>query len=217
MVLFYNLMGPPSYMRSFVDRKVVKRRMTIHDHSTENNDISIQFLYFTSRNTQYTQRHNTVQISCTEEKTMLFTLHWIHRVDWSIYRVPQNAAGCDCCWQASSRYGQANVFHVLFKTRGPLLVLGRLWNIFTNGHFLQCALKHRAQPRCWRDRTARPLYKMLIDTADWHSARVTKKKMYITCTNTNATYILLWENCCYTLLQECNHDHTWHIATVQLL
>jgi hypothetical protein len=21
----------------------------------------------------------------------------------------------------------------------------------------------------------------------------------------------------YTLLQDCNHDHTWHIATVQLL
>jgi len=61
MVLFYNLMGPPSYMRSVVDRKVVKRRMTIHDHRTENNDISIQFLYFTSRNTQYTQRHDTVK------------------------------------------------------------------------------------------------------------------------------------------------------------
>ena len=59
MVLFYNLMGPPLYMRSVVDRKVVKRHMTIHDHSTENNYISIQFLYFTSRNTQYTQRHDS--------------------------------------------------------------------------------------------------------------------------------------------------------------
>ena len=123
MVLFYNLMGPPSYMRSIVDRKVVKRRMTIHDHSTENNDLSIQFLYFTSRNTQYTQRHNTVQISCTEEKTTPFTLHWIHRVDRSIYRVPQNAAGCHRCWQVSSRYGQAKVFHVSFITRGPQLVV----------------------------------------------------------------------------------------------
>ena len=46
-------------MRSVVDRKVVKRHMTIHDHSTENNYISIQFLYFTSRNTQYTQRHDS--------------------------------------------------------------------------------------------------------------------------------------------------------------
>jgi len=53
MVLFYNLMEPPSYMRSVVDRNVAMRRMTVHDHNTENNDISIQFLYFTSRNTQY--------------------------------------------------------------------------------------------------------------------------------------------------------------------
>ena len=216
-------MGPPSYMRSVVDRNVVMRRMAVHDHSIENNDISIQFIYFTRRNTQYcnntkqskAQGHSTIY--WIQQNTTPFTLRSQHMAVRPIYRVPQNAAGCDCCWQASSRYGQANVFHVLFKTRGPLLVLGRLWNIFTNGHFLQCALKHRAQPRCWRDRTARPLYKMLIDTADWHSARVTKKKMYITCTNTNATYILLWENCCYTLLQECNHDHTWHIATVQLL
>jgi hypothetical protein len=29
------------------------QRMTVHDHSIENNDISIQFLYFTRINTQY--------------------------------------------------------------------------------------------------------------------------------------------------------------------
>jgi len=37
------------------------RRMTVHDYSTENNDISIQFLYFTIRNTvkNTKQRHDT--------------------------------------------------------------------------------------------------------------------------------------------------------------
>jgi hypothetical protein len=29
-VLYYNLIGPPSYMRSVVDRTVVMRRMTVH-------------------------------------------------------------------------------------------------------------------------------------------------------------------------------------------
>ena len=66
MVLFYNLMEPPSYMRSVVDRNVAMRRMTVHDHNTENNDISIQFLYFTSRNTQYC--NNTFKDTMTQYK-----------------------------------------------------------------------------------------------------------------------------------------------------
>jgi len=39
-------------MRSVVDQNAVMRRMPVHDHSIENDDISIEFLYFT-RNTQY--------------------------------------------------------------------------------------------------------------------------------------------------------------------
>jgi hypothetical protein len=32
IILYYNVMGPPSYMRSVVDRNVVMRRMTVHCH-----------------------------------------------------------------------------------------------------------------------------------------------------------------------------------------
>jgi hypothetical protein len=58
--------------------------------------------------------------------------------------------------------------------------VGRSWSqggceiFLERSFFAKCALKHGVQPRCWRDRTARPLYKMLIDIADWHSARVTQ-------------------------------------------
>jgi hypothetical protein len=138
-------MGPLSYMWS-----VVMRCMTVHDHSIGNNYISIQFLYFTRRNTQYcnntkqskAQGHSTIY--CTQQKTMPFTLSSTYRAIWSIYRVPQNAAGCHCCWQVSCRYGQAKVFHVLFITYRPQLVLGRLWNIFKNGLYLQSALSSGA-------------------------------------------------------------------------
>lgn len=46
-------------------------------------------------------------------------------------------------------------------------------------------------------RTARPLYKMVTDRADWHSEYITQncKWQNITCTNTNVTQLLLWENC----------------------
>jgi hypothetical protein len=59
MALYYNIMEP-SYMRSVVNRNVVMRGMTVHDNSTENNDIPIQFISFTSRNTQYCN-HTTIK------------------------------------------------------------------------------------------------------------------------------------------------------------
>ena len=31
ILYYYNLMGPPSYMRSVVDLNVVMRRMTVHE------------------------------------------------------------------------------------------------------------------------------------------------------------------------------------------
>jgi len=32
IIIYYNLLGPPSYMRSVVDRNVVKRRMTVYGY-----------------------------------------------------------------------------------------------------------------------------------------------------------------------------------------
>jgi hypothetical protein len=52
MALYYNIMGT-SYMRPVVNRSVDMRGMTVHDDSTENNDIPIQFISITSHNTQY--------------------------------------------------------------------------------------------------------------------------------------------------------------------
>jgi hypothetical protein len=48
-------------MRSVVVRSVVMRRMTVHNHITKNNDISVQFLYFTSHNKQYCNNTKTRQ------------------------------------------------------------------------------------------------------------------------------------------------------------
>jgi hypothetical protein len=168
-------------MQSIIDRNIVMRRMTVHDHSIENNDISIQFLYFTRRNTQYC--NNTKQskaqghsaIYCTQQKTP-FTLCSIHRAVWSIYRVPQNTAGCHCRWQASRRYGQTKVVKYFYK----------------RSIFAKCTLKHRVEPRCWGDMTARP-----VQNVNWYSRLaqcVPDTKLYITCTNTDATYTVLWKH-----------------------
>jgi hypothetical protein len=67
--------------------------------------------------------------------------------------------------------------------------------------FANCALKHRVQWQCWRDRIAR-LYKMVGDTADWHSACVTQ-----TCTSLaqiQMIHIVGKKLLSYTLLQDCN-------------
>ena len=46
IVLYYNIMGPPSYIRSVVDWSVVMRHMTVHDYSTENNDNNTISLFY---------------------------------------------------------------------------------------------------------------------------------------------------------------------------
>jgi len=35
IILYYNIMGPPLYMRSVVDRNIVMRRMTVVQYCTE--------------------------------------------------------------------------------------------------------------------------------------------------------------------------------------
>ena len=56
--------------------------------------------------------------------------------------------------------------------------------------FAKCDLKHQVQPRCWRDRIARHLYRMVIDKADWQSACVTQN-----CTSL-AQILTLLTYCC---------------------
>ena len=77
----------------------------------------------------------------------------------------------------------------------------------------KCALKHCVQPRCWRDRTARP-----VQNVNWYSRLAQREhdtKVYITCT-IKMIYIVVGKLLCYTLLQDCNHDHTWSIAIAHL-
>ena len=56
----------------------------------------------------------------------------------------------------------------------------------------------RLAERCWRDRTARR-YRMLIGTADWHSACVTQN--FTTLAQIEMIHIVGGKLLCYTLLQ----------------
>jgi len=116
-----------------------------------------------------------------------------------------------CCWYVSSRYGHLKVCHVL-------LHVGRSWSLRGSEIFLRTAIcsacckvrsKAPVQPRCWCDRTAGQVQSG-IDTADWHSACVTQN-----CTSLaqiQMIHIVVGNLLCYTLLQDCNHGHTWPIA-----
>jgi len=115
-------MGPPSYMWSVIDRSVVMQRMTVHNHITKNNDISIQFLYFTSHNKQYCnntkqtwQSKNFVHIA---KHDAIYTKY--NTQSGPVYlSCPHNTASCHCCWHVNSGYIKLKGFHVLFVTRGP--------------------------------------------------------------------------------------------------
>jgi hypothetical protein len=77
MVLFYNRMGPPSYMRSVVDRNVAMRRMTIDDHSTET--MTYQYNFFILQ----VAIHNNVTI---HSKTQWYSTNFLHTAkDDAIY------------------------------------------------------------------------------------------------------------------------------------
>ena len=142
------------------------------------------------------------------------TLRSIHRAVRSIYRFPQNTAGCQRCWQVSSRYakGFSSVIYYTWAADGGSETI--LWMVNFNTFCklrsqapvlppcsqapvqLRCWWDRIARPvqlRCWWDRIARPVQNG--DTAEWHSACGTKH--YITGTNNNATYIL-WEHCFVT-------------------
>ena len=74
------------------------------------------------------QMHDTQYKFNAHNNDDTITLGSTHRVVRSIYHVTQNIAGCHCCWQVSSQYGQAKVFHVLFITRGPQLAIVKCFN-----------------------------------------------------------------------------------------
>jgi hypothetical protein len=78
-ILYYNLMGPPSYMRSVVDRNVVMRRMTI---------VYLSFVYIFIYDPFF----------CCEKQAVHFLfvfivgcdLCWVICVEWSVLN--------DLCW-----------------------------------------------------------------------------------------------------------------------
>ena len=196
MVLFYKLMGPPSYMRS-VDRNVAMRRMTVHDHNTENNDISIQFLYFTSRNTQYCNNTLkgtvTVQISCKLQQTTPFTLRPIHRGDRSIYHVPRMPPAVTAAdrWAASTdRQRFSNVIYYTWAAAGGC-------ETFLRTVMCSTFCKVRSQAPGTAAVFEGQDSKTSVQNGNWYSRkaqRVRGTKVYITGTNNSATYILC-EHC----------------------
>lgn len=126
--------------------------VSIHDHSKENNDTSIQFLYLTSRRTQYCNYRaiKHIQLLCTAAQfhltrtmkgkmthsTIYCTLH----KDNAIYTMLNVQSGLvhlscppECCWLSLLLTGKQPVLtikglsHVL--KCGLQLVSARLWNI----------------------------------------------------------------------------------------
>ena len=59
IILYYNLMGPPSYMRSFVDRNVVMRRMSVLETQQFHSLQKQQCCYLAARGLPVTARRYT--------------------------------------------------------------------------------------------------------------------------------------------------------------
>jgi hypothetical protein len=131
-------MGPPSYMRSVVERNFVIRRMSLHDHSIANNDISIQFLYFTSRNTQYCK--NTQQSKGTTKSINL--QHTAkHDAIYNTFNTQSGSVHLSC----PPEYGRLSMLLTVEQSvrtsKGVSCVICYTWAaagscemIFTNGH-----------------------------------------------------------------------------------
>ena len=76
------------------------------------------------------------------------------------------------------------------------------------------AMNAPVRPRCWTDRIARP-----VQNVNWYS-RLAQCVCDTNCTSLAQILLLhtvVGTLLCYTLLQDCSHDHTWHIAAVQVL
>ena len=57
MVLYYNLMGPPSYMRSFVDRNVVMRRIPVLNRNVVRRFVRLAVIRRTNVELLYVQQN----------------------------------------------------------------------------------------------------------------------------------------------------------------
>jgi len=110
------------------------------------------------------------------------------------------------------------------ESKGFSRVIFYLWataggcEMFLVRSFVVLAVKYAMNapvwPQCWRDRIARP-----VQNGNWHS-RLAQCVCDTNCTSLAQILLLhtvVGTLLCYTLLQDCNHDHTWHIATVQAL
>ena len=133
----------------------------MHDHSTEYNDTSVQFLYFTKRNTQHC---NDTKQSKAQRHTAQFTAHCIqttpftvHKAVRSIYRVPQTAPGCQllliCKQPVRTLENLSCVTH--WVAAGHCVVVKYFYERSFAVLLTKCALKHRYSRGAWRDRKAR--------------------------------------------------------------
>ena len=83
IILYYNLMGPPSYMRSVVDRNVIMRCMTVLKTDTIRHLLQIQFLNCTCRhkNTFIWQNTRNWHVWCHSYSHKQFSTNQYHVKD----------------------------------------------------------------------------------------------------------------------------------------
>jgi hypothetical protein len=147
-------MRPPPYMRSVAYRSVVMRRMTLLDHSTANNDVSIQFLYFTSRNTQCCNNtQQSTQYKFTAQQTRRH-LHYVQYTEQSARFIVSPRLPPAVRW-AGSTYKKRFFSRVIYYTWDA----AGGWEMFLRrvvcSNFCKLHSQAPVQPRCWRDRIAR--------------------------------------------------------------
>jgi hypothetical protein len=203
MVLCYNLMRPPSlaeaslccaWLYMITAQKTITYQynffiLQVAVHNTKqpkHNDTENKLVAHSKRRrhlhyVQYTERSGPLIVSPRMPPAVNTPDRWAASTDkWGFCTCYVLHVGCS--WSQSG----CEIF---------------LWTVMCV-LLANCALKHRVQPQCWRVRIARP-----VQNGNWYSRlaqRVRDTKLYITGTNINATYILLWEHCFNHLMPELN-------------
>jgi hypothetical protein len=174
-----------------------------------------QKIYFTRRNTQYCnntkqskaqEEHSTIY--CTLQKTTTFTLRSKHIASGPFIVSPRMPLAVTAVYRVRTSKGFSRP-ETTWAARG---LRAAVKYFYERSIFAKRALNHQVQPQCWRDRTAWPLHKTLIDTVRaWHK-NVHHLHRYKRYSHTVVGTLL-----CYTMLQDCNYHYIWPIATAHLL